>query len=458
MDIIFLLVGIIIGALSTWFIVSYKFKSDAGISHAEAKELEDQIGVLKIEKERLVERNQNIEELLNKTSAELNAERLKSEKLTSSNSSLQSDNRNLQEKLTEQKNEMEELQQKFTKEFENLANRIFEEKGTKFTEQNKEKLGEILNPLKEKIAEFEKRVEENSKENIKGHASLKEQLSMLKELNQQVTQEAKNLTNALKGQTKSQGNWGEFILESILEKSGLTKGREYLVQESITAESGRRFQPDVIINLPENKSIVIDSKVSLIGYEKFVSSEDENERQLALREHINSIRSHLKNLSLKNYQNLYQLESLDFVLMFMPIEPAFALAVQNDSSLFSDAFEMNIVIVSPSTLLATLRTIASIWRQENQNKNALEIARQSGALYDKFVGFVDDLVNVGKKIDDSKSSYQDAMNKLTSGRGNLIGRVEKIKELGAKASKSLPRGILNRADDKEEDEAPPLDD
>ncbi len=460
MEIIFLLVGIIIGALSTWFIASYKFKSDAGISHDEAKELEDQIGVLKIEKERLVERNQNIEELLNKTSAELNSERSKSEKLTSSNSSLQSDNKNLLGKLTEQKNEMEELQQKFTKEFENLANRIFEEKGTKFTEQNKERLNEILNPLKDKIAEFEKRVEENSRENIKGHASLKEQLTMLKELNQQVTQEAKNLTNALKGQTKTQGNWGEFILESILEKSGLVKGREYSVQESITAESGRRFQPDVIINLPENKSIVIDSKVSLVGYEKFVSVEDEHERQLALREHINSIRSHIKNLSSKNYQNLYQLESLDFVLMFMPVEPAFALAVQNDPSLFNDAFEMNIVIVSPSTLLATLRTIASIWRQENQNKNALDIARQSGALYDKFVNFVDDLINIGRRIDDSKSSYEDAMNKLSSGRGNLIGRVEKIKELGAKASKSLPRGILNRANDRadEDDNSPLLDD
>ena len=319
-------------------------------------------------------------------------------------------------------------------------------KENKFSEQNKEKLNEILSPLKEKISDFEKKVEETSKESIKGHASLREQLQMLKEMNQKITQEATNLTNALKGQTKTQGNWGEFILESILEKCGLVKGREYVVQESITAESGKRFQPDVIINLPENKSIIIDSKVSLIGYEKYVSSEDENEKQLGLREHINSIRSHIKNLSGKNYQNLYQIESLDFVLMFMPIEPAFAYAVQSDPAIFNDAFEQNIVIVSPSTLLATLRTISSIWRQENQNKNALEIAKQSGALYDKFVGFVEDLKSVGDRMEQAKTSYSNAMNKLVDGSGNLVGRVEKIKRLGAKASKTLPPSILNRAD------------
>lgn len=450
MEIIFLLVGLLVGGIGSWLIAKYKFKSTQGFSPSEVKELENQIDSLKIENGKLTERHQNIQETFNKTSEELKTERQKVIELNSSLSSIKSDYSNLQERLSDQKSEIEELQQKFTKEFENLANKIFEEKGNKFTEQNKEKLGEILNPLKEKITEFEKKVEESSKESIKGHASLKEQLSMLKELNQQVTQEAKNLTSALKGQTKTQGNWGEFILESILEKSGLVKGREYLVQESITAESGRRFQPDVIIKLPENKSIVIDSKVSLVGYEKFVSSDDENEKQLALRDHINSIRSHIKNLNSKNYQNLYQLESLDFVLMFMPIEPAFALAVQTETLLFSDAFEMNIVIVSPSTLLATLRTIASIWRQENQNKNALEIARQSGALYDKFVGFVDDLLNVGKKIDDSKGSYTEAMNKLVDGRGNLINRAEKIKQLGAKAGKTLPKSILDRADEDDE--------
>ncbi len=431
MEIIFLVIGILIGGVAAFLIAKFKFEGNA---------------------EKAAERNSILQEDLAKAEKELNAEREKVIKLNSENSALNSDYKNLQEKLVEQKSEIEVLQEKFAKEFENLANRIFDEKGNKFTEQNKEKLSEILNPLKEKIADFEKKVEESSKESIKGHASLKEQLQMLKDMNQQITQEAKNLTNALKGQTKTQGNWGEFILESILEKSGLVKGREYLVQESITSESGKRFQPDVIIKLPENKSVVIDSKVSLVSYEKFVSSDDDREKQLALRDHINSIRAHIKNLSGKNYQDLYQIESLDFVLMFMPIEPAFAVAVQSDSSLFSDAFEKNIVIVSPSTLLATLRTIASIWRQEKQNKNALEISRQAGEMRDKFTAFVEDLLAVGKSLVSTKDNYDKAMNKLVDGRGNLINRAEKIKELGAKTSRALPKAILDRADEDDDEQ------
>jgi len=391
MEIIFLLIGLVIGTIAAWFAAAYKYKTET----------------IRVEEE----------------------------------------SKNFQQKLAEQKSEIEELQQKFTKEFENLANKIFKEKTDEFSKQSKTNLQEILNPLKDRIIEFQSKVEETNKESIDRFASLRQQLSMLKDMNQQITQEAKNLTDALKGQSKTQGNWGEFILESILEKSGLVKGREYVVQESLTSESGRRYQPDVIIKLPENKSIVIDSKVSLVAYEKFISSEEEHQKQLALREHINSIRSHIKILSSKNYQNLYQLESLDFVLMFMPIEPAFALAVQNDQSIFNDAFEMNIVIVSPSTLLATLRTISSIWRQENQNRNALEIARQAGSLYDKFVNFYNDLIDVGKKMDSAKDSYENAMKKIHDGRGNLISGVEKIKELGAKASKSLPPSSLDRAKD-----------
>jgi len=443
MEILFLIIGLIVG-----FVIAFFFlKSKKTISLDEANKLNDQINSLKVESARLTERIKLFEDDKLSLQSDLDREREKSERLTSENSTLKSDFNNLQTKLSEQKSEIENLQEKFTKEFENLANRIFEEKGSKFSEQNKEKLNEILNPLKEKISDFEKKVEETSKESIKGNASLREQLQMLKEMNQQITQEAKNLTTALKGQSKTQGNWGEFILESILEKSGLVRGREYLVQESLTTDSGKRFQPDVIVNLPENKSIIIDSKVSLVAYERFVSSEDENQKALALREHINSIRSHIKSLSGKNYQNLYQLESLDFVLMFMPIEPAFALAVQSDPSIFTDAFEQNIVIVSPSTLLATLRTISSIWRQENQNRNALEIARQSGEMLDKFTAFVDDLISVGKGLISAKDNYDKAMNKLTEGRGNLVSRTEKIKKLGAKASKSLPQSILNRAEE-----------
>ncbi len=442
MEIIYLIIGLVVG-----FVIAFLFlKSKKTVPIEEANRLNEQINLLKIDSGKLTERINLLEKDKSSLQTELKSEREKSEKLTSENSSLKSDYANLQIKLSEHKEETEKLQEKFTKEFENLANRIFEEKGNKFTEQNKEKLSEILNPLRDKISEFERKVEETSKENIKGNASLREQLQMLKEMNQQITQEAKNLTTALKGQSKTQGNWGEFILENILEKSGLIKGREYLVQEAITAESGKRFQPDVIIILPENKSIVIDSKVSLIAYERYVSSEDETEKAKALRDHVLSIRSHLKNLNSKNYPSLYKLNSLDFVLMFMPIEPAFALAVQNDANLFNDAFEMNIVIVSPSTLLATLRTIASIWRQENQNRNALEIAKQSGDMLDKFTAFVDDLLSVGKGLMAAKDNYDKAMNKLVDGRGNLVNRAEKIKQLGAKASKTLPPSILNRAD------------
>jgi len=441
MEILFLIVGLLVG-----FVIAFLFlKSKKTIPIEEVNRLNEEINSLKVEVGKYSERIKLIESDKTSLQLELKNEREKSEKLTSENSSLKSDFSNLQTKLSEQKAEIEELQKKFTKEFENLANRIFDDKTKRFAEQSKANLSEVLNPLKERITEFQNKVEETNKESIRGHASLREQLSMLKDMNQQITQEAKNLTEALKGQSKTQGNWGEFILESIFEKSGLVKGREYVVQESLTAESGKRFQPDVIIKLPENKSIVIDSKVSLVAYEKFISSDDEHQKELALREHINSIRSHIKNLNSKNYQNLYQLESLDFVLMFMPVEPAFALAVQNDQTIFNDAFEMNIVIVSPSTLLATLRTISSIWRQEKQNRNALEIAKQSGDMLDKFTAFVEDLLTVGKGLISVKDNYDKAMNKLTDGRGNLINRAEKIKELGAKTSKSLPPAMLNRS-------------
>ncbi len=265
-----------------------------------------------------------------------------------------------------------------------------------------------------------------------------------------MAKEASNLTNALKGETKTMGNWGEFILESILEKSGLSKGREYQIQENFTNEDGRRLQPDVIINLPDNKCIVIDSKVSLIAYEGYCSAEDLSQRPFFIKDHIASIKKHIKELGAKNYQNIYQIKSLDFVLLFMPVEPAFSLAIQNDAGLFNEAFDKNIVIVSPSTLLATLRTIANIWRQEYQNNNVLEIARQSGALYDKFQGLVSDLIELGKRMNTMHHSYDNAMKKLYSGRGNLIVSVENIKKLGAKTSKSLPESLLDKANDNEE--------
>ncbi len=451
MEIIFLLIGIATGAVTAWLFLKSKIESSKGISSEEVEGLKNQINNLSVEKSRVEERSTIIDESLKQTASELNSERTKVIELNSTLSALKSDYSNLQERLSEQKGEVEKLQEKFTKEFENLANKILEDKSSKFTQQNKDNLDQILKPLNERIKDFEKKVEDVYVNESKDRAGLRAQIIELVKLNQQVSTEATNLTNALKGQTKTQGNWGEFILESILEKSGLVKGREYLVQESLTAESGKRFQPDVLVMLPENKTIVVDSKVTLIAYERFCSAETDEEKSSALREHILAIKNHIKNLSSKNYQQLYQIQSLDFVLMFLPIEPAFSLAVQYENGIFNDAFEKNIVIVSPSTLLATLRTIASIWRQENQNKNALEIARQSGALYDKFVGFVDDLITVGKKIDDAKGSYSDAMKKLHEGRGNLVTSAEKIKALGAKATKSLPKPLLDRTDNNGED-------
>ena len=446
MEILFLLIGILIGTIAAWLIAKAKYSSLNGVSLSDADSLKNQISNLTLDKGKIEARNTLLEETQKQVSTELNSERAKVLELSSENSSLKSDYRNIQNKLSEQKNEIEKLEERFTKEFENLANKILEDKSSKFIAQNKENLDRVLNPLSEKIKDFEKKVEDIHLKDSNDRAGLRVQIKNLHDLNQQMSKEAINLTNALKGQAKSQGNWGEFILENILEKSGLVKGREYLVQESLTAENGKRFQPDVLIKLPEDKTIVIDSKVSLVAYERYSSSEDESERSSALRDHILSIRNHIKGLSSKNYQNLYQIVSLDFVLMFMPIEPAFSLAVHNDASIFNDAFEKNIVIVSPSTLLATLRTIASIWRQENQNKNALEIARQGGALYDKFAGFVDDLINVGNKLDLAKGSYSDAMKKLHEGSGNLVSRAEKIKSLGAKANKSLPKALLDRTD------------
>lgn len=428
MEFLYLIFGLITGGVIAYLFLKNKFSSQ--ISKAE-------------------ERNRIYEESNRKLEAELNSERKKKDELNSLNASLQADFSNLQYKLAEQKEEIEQLQEKFTAEFENLANKIFEEKTIRFSEQSKTNLAEILNPLREKISEFEKKVEETNKESIKGHAELNKHLNMLRDMNQQITLEAKNLTQALKGGTKTQGSWGEFLLESILEKSGLVKGREYKVQEVIYSEEGRRFQPDVIVNLPENKSVIIDSKVSLVAYEKFISAEDDVQRQLSLKEHITSIKNHIRNLSSKNYQSLYLIESLDFVLMFMPVEPAFALAVQNDPNIFNEAFDKNIVIVSPSTLLATLRTVASIWRQEYQNRNAQEIARQSGALYDKFQSLVGDLIDLGKRITTLQKGYEEAMRKLHTGRGNLISSVERIKQLGANTTKSLPRQLLDRASDDE---------
>ena len=353
---------------------------------------------------------------------------------------------NLWERNKEQKDEVEKLQEKFTKEFENLANKILDEKSNKFTEQNKENMKNILSPLQDKIQLFEKKVEDTHKESIDYHAALRQQILGLREMNIQMSKETINLTKALKGDSKMQGNWGELVLERVLEKSGLEKGREYQVQQAFTTEDGNRVFPDVVINLPDGKKMIVDSKVSLTAYEKYINEEDEPAKTNYLKEHVNSIKRHVEQLGNKNYHDLYQMESPDFVLLFIPIEPAFAMALNEDTTLYNKAFEKNIVIVTPATLLATLRTIDSMWTNQKQQENALEIARQAGALYDKFEGFVADLIKIGKKIDESKTEYSGAMNKLVDGKGNLIVSVEKLKKMGAKAKKAIPENILNRAE------------
>ncbi|KPM33756.1 DNA recombination protein RmuC [Croceitalea dokdonensis DOKDO 023] len=362
---------------------------------------------------------------------------------------------NLRLKNEESKAEVEKLQEKFTKEFENLANKILDEKSNKFTEQNQKNIKQILSPLQEKIQLFEKKVEDTQKENITIHSALKEQLHQLQNQNLKITQEAENLTKALKGDSKMQGNWGELVLERVLEKSGLEKDREYNVQQSFQREDGSRVLPDVIINLPDGKKMIVDSKVSLTDYERFVNA-DEDTKEQHLKNHINSLRKHVEQLSAKKYEDLYEMESPDFVLLFVPIEPAFAVAINQDNSLYNKAFEKNIVIVTPATLLATLRTIDTMWNNEKQQKNALEIARQAGALYDKFEGFVTDLTKVGKKMDEAKTEYRGAMNKLVEGRGNIVTSIEKLKKMGAKAKKSLPEPILKRAEPQDTIEEPKL--
>ena len=398
--------------------------------------------------ERQNQLNQNIsslKETLTKVETERETIRKEKDVLNSELVRRNSEFENLQLKLQEQKDEVEKLQEKFTKEFENLANKILDEKSEKFTLQNKENIKQILNPLQEKIQTFEKKVEDSQKESISMHSALKEQLLGLKDLNQQMTKEANNLTKALKGDSKMQGNWGELVLERVLEKSGLEKDREYFVQQSFTKPDGSRLMPDVVLHLPDNKKMIIDSKVSLTDYERYANAE-EDEKPAFLKAHVNSIKKHVDQLSEKKYEDLYEIESPDFVLMFIPIEPAFAIAVTEDNSLYNKAFEKNIVIVTPSTLLATLRTVDSMWTNEKQQQNAFEIARQAGALYDKFEGLITDLTGIGKKLDSAKSDYSAAMNKLVEGKGNLITSVQKLKKMGAKAKKELPEAILKRAE------------
>jgi len=453
MSVAFLIVSVLILVIAVYFFLKKPAIAD-GISAEDVARLKGESDQLKIAVARGEERVSGLISERDKADKLLQDERIRydasvstlnQELLTEKNRMAKAEEsfKAQRERLMEQEKTIQEIQQKFQLEFQNVANKLLDEKSQKFVETNRANLDILLNPLKENIKAFEEKVDKVYNMEAAERNTLKGVITQLMELNQLISNEAQNLTKALKGDNKKQGNWGEVILERVLERSGLVKDQEYRIQTSFTGNDGNRLQPDVIIDLPDEKHLVIDSKVSLIAYERLVNCETEEERKLFSKGHVESIRSHVNGLSAKNYHDLHQINSPDFVLLFIPIESSFSFAVQLDAELFSDAWDKRVVIVSPSTLLATLRTIASIWKQERQNRNVLEIARLSGAMYDKFVGFVGDMEGIGKNIKQSQSAYDNAISKLTEGNGNLTKTAEKIKSLGAKANKQIDQKYLS---------------
>jgi len=453
MSVVFLIISVLILVIAVYFFLKKPATTD-GISSEEVARLKAESDQLKIAVARSEERASGLIAERDKADKLLQDERIRyetaqslisQELLTEKNRMAKAEEsfKAQRERLMEQERVIQDIQQKFQLEFQNVANKLLDEKSQKFVETNRANLDILLNPLKENIKAFEEKVDKVYNMEAAERNTLKGVITQLMELNQLISNEAQNLTKALKGDNKKQGNWGEVILERVLERSGLVKDQEYRIQTSFTGNDGNRLQPDVIIDLPDEKHLVIDSKVSLIAYERLVNCETEEERKLFSKGHVESIRSHVNGLSAKNYHDLHQINSPDFVLLFIPIESSFSFAVQIDAELFSDAWDKRVVIVSPSTLLATLRTIASIWKQERQNRNVLEIARLSGAMYDKFVGFVGDMEGIGKNIKQSQSAYDNAISKLTEGNGNLTKTAEKIKSLGAKANKQIDQKYLS---------------
>jgi DNA recombination protein RmuC len=468
-----LFLGVGIGATLVWLVLRSKasnFKKAARSENAvEFATLQERIasknnelqGLRETIANELSERRRLVEELRTETdqrsAAEQKASRvgpLESELavLQEHNANLRSQKSSLESQLdSQEKTAREKLElvvharEELSSQFKSLASDILDEKSRKFTDQNRANLETLLNPLGQKIREFEKKVEEVYDKESKQRFSLETEIKTLRDLNTRISQDAINLTNALKGQSKTQGAWGEIILERVLEMSGLVKGREYEIQVTLTSEEGKRSCPDVIVYLPEKRHLVIDSKVNLVAYERYCTLADGPEREAELKRNISAFRKHIGELDLKRYQDHYKLNSLDFVLMFVPIEGAFMVAVQDDANLFNQAFEKNLVIVSPSTLLATMRTISNLWRQEYQSRNAVTIAKQAGRLYDKFVSFVGDLEDIGSKLQAAQSTYDAAHNKLASGRGNIVSRVENLRLLGARAKKGLPADLVEDA-------------
>jgi DNA recombination protein RmuC len=435
MLILYIILSVFAGAITTWLIMR-GLSSNAGAKlRQQISELDKSAGILQ---ERLSLSQSENQRLVH----ELGTERQNSGEMSVRLARLGADYENLKEKLNTQKAELEELNKRFTTEFQVVAHKLLMENSNVFTNLNQKNINDILAPLKEKIERFEKKVEDTYQKGMVEQTQLLSAIENLHKLNTQISQEANNLTRALKSDSKKMGNWGEMILDRILEQSGLEKGKEYFTQYTDRSEDGTILRPDVVIKLPENKHIIIDSKVSLIAYDRFVNSTEEPERDRWQKAHVDSVREHIRGLSEKSYSNALTLDSPDFVLLFMPLESAFSLAIQYDPELFSFAWQRRIVMVSPTTLLATLKTVESIWKHEKQTQNAMEIARQGGSLYDKFVNFIADLEKIGGQISALQNTYQDAHKKLVSGKGNLVRQTELLKKLGIKTEKSLSDKLL----------------
>ena len=437
-----LLVGLLIGVVAFWLVLRERISSAVektkGESQVEIARLSERLAASQEDANRLTREKDNLAALRDQLTAE--QQRL-SNQVAELTANLESERTQNGEKIEILKNAEEQL----TNRFKTLASEILEDKSKRFTELNQTNLKDLLEPLKVKITEFQGKVQEVYVQEGKDRSALAEQVKQLMSLNNQLSKDAHNLTSALKGQAKAQGNWGELILERVLEASGLRKGHEYDVQESHTRADGTRAQPDVVVHLPEDRHLIIDAKVSLTAYEEHANAETEHQRDAAMKRHLESVRTHIKGLSEKNYQQLYGLQSLDFVLMFIPVEPAFMLAISHDSDLWQDAWKKNVLLVSPSTLLFVVRTVAHLWRQEQQNRNAQDIASRGAELYDKLVGFVEDLDSLGSKLKQAQSAYDGAYSKFTGGRGNVIRQAEMLKGLGVKPTKQLPRHLIDSA-------------
>ncbi len=433
LSILFLLIGLILG-FAIGFIL-FKKKPISNLTTENTSTLKEEIATLNARLAAAVDNYKEQKSLIEKLTSE-------NKSLISENAHLSTANQNFELKLKEQKQEITTLQEKFTKEFSLIANKLLKQNATEFAEANQKKLTDILTPLKENIKSFEQKVEDKYEKELKERTTLIEQIKSLEKLNTQMSEDALKLTKALQGDNKAQGNWGELILEKVLESSGLIKGEEFVTQHSTTNDEGSRIQPDVVILLPDNKHIIVDAKVSLIAYQNYINATDKKDQETYLKSHLTSVKNHIKGLSEKHYAAAKGIDSPDFVLLFMPIESSFGLAMKTDNQLYQYAWDKKVVIVTPSTLLATLKTIKSVWNNEKQTKNALEIARQAGALHDKFVGFIGDMEKIKKSLLQSNTAYDSAFNKLKTGNGNLIDATIKIKKLGAKTKKSLPDNLL----------------